>query len=443
MIRSSHLLSILILVILSTAAGCQLTANTGQTSEDLIPRENPDSPNASYINGKWYTIDGQDSRFTERTLYSQNGLFSSEEPARIDTVIDLRGAYIVPPLGDAHNHAFADEYSVGFSKDLFLENGIFYALNLTNPYSGAVVVMDTISRPETIDVAYSHGGISAKKGSRPHPASVMERSYGYLSADTTTRWPLEGNAYWFMNSEEDFTDKWPQLMDQNPDVVKVYIMRYGEQDSDLPECGYGLCPNVLQMITDSAQAEGKRVFAHVNTAKDFQLALVSGVNAISHLPLGNDGLTINDAPPLTLADTTIRKAGEMGITLTPTAHLLSEDLKSFRTDTLSDIIALQRDQLQKLKEAGVTVALGADGWNDDPTREVMHLNAYDIFTNRELLKIWSYDTPKTVFPNRKIASFSDGYEASFVALGCDPTSEFTCIKNIKTLVKNGVMINID
>ena len=117
----------------------------------------------------------------------------------------------------------------------------------------------------------------------------------------------------------------------------------------------------------------------------------------SHLPLGNDGLTIHDAPPLTLADSTIRKAGEMGITLTPTAHLLSEDLKSFRTDTLSDIIALQRNQLQKLKQAGVTIALGADGWNDDPTREVMHLNAYDIFTNRELLKIWSYDTPKTVF----------------------------------------------
>ena len=404
---------------------------------------NPDAPNTAFINGIWFVNDDRDINFESKDIYSVNGVFTEEEPVRIDTVINLQNTYIVPPFGDAHNHAFADYYSVGFSDDLFLKRGIFYSMNLTNPYTGAESVSGLVNTPESIDVAYSHGGISANKGSRPHPASIMERLYSYMAEDTTSQWPLEGNAHWFMNSEEDVKQKWPDLMAQNPDVIKVYIMRYGEDDSDLPDCGFGLCPDELEMIVDSANAADKRVFAHINTATDFQLALDMGVDGITHLPLGNDGLTIEDAEQFTLSESTIQQAGEMEIILTPTAHLLTEELESFRQDTLSDIIALQRSQLRKLRDAGVTIALGADGWDDDPLREVMYMNAYNFFSNAELLTILAQDTPTTIFPERKIASLSEGFEASFLALDCNPIMEFNCIEKIKTIIKQGVHINLN
>ena len=418
------------LILFISIFGC---SNTSE-DENLTPRENPLAMNASYINGQWLTVNGE---FSDQTLYSVNGIFRAEEPARIDTVIDLQGAYVIPPFGDAHNHAFGDRYSVGFSDDVFLARGFFYGMNLTNPYSSAAALIDTLSRPETIDVAFSHGGISAPKGSRPHPATVMKRVYSYLTSDTTSQWTLEGDAYWFMTSKEQIEEKWPQLMNQNPDVIKVYIMRYGEDNPDLPECGYGLCPEELKIITDSARANNKRVFAHVNTARDFQLALDVGVDGIAHLPLGNDGVTIEDAGPLTLADSTIQQAGEMGIILTPTAHLLTRDLDSFRTDTLTAVIGLQREQLRRLKESGVTLALGADGYSDNPLREVMHLSAYDVFDNSELLRILSIDTPKVIFPDRKFAALKAGYEASFVSLECNPIEDFSCVERVDTLVKQG------
>lgn len=416
---------------------CSLSKTDSTTTENLEARVNTNSGAIAYTNGNWYEWTGSEVTFSSGDRYSVNGVFTSEQPANIDTTINLKGSYVVPPFGDAHNHAFADSYSVGFADDLFVGQGIFYALNLTNPYSGAQRVKDSVNLPTSIDVAYAHGGITAQRVDRPHPAYVMEQVYGYLVSDTTKQWPLEGNAYWFMDSEEEVKEKWPRLISQDPDVIKVYIMRYGENDPQIPECGYGLCPEELTAIVDSAHTAGKRVFAHVNTAKDFQLALDVGVDAISHLPLGNDGITIDDAGPLTLADSTIKQAGQMKITLTPTAHLLSEDLETFRTDTLADVVGLQLDQLQKLKEAGVTIALGADGWDDDPLREVMHLHSYEVFTNTELLKIWSQDTPKAIFPNRKFGKLADGYEASFIGLGCNPLENFTCVKSIDMLVKQG------
>ena len=410
-------------------------------NQRLIAKENPTAPNTAYINGLW--LDEKMS-FRQRTLYSVNGIFTTTKPGRIDTVINLQNTYVVPPFGDAHNHAFADTRSMKFSKRVYLERGFFYSLNLTNLYTEAKKLKETTEQPATIDVAYSHGGITALNNNRPHPAALMERVYGSMAEDTSKEWPLEGNAYWFMNSKKLVQEKWQQLMSQDPDVIKVYIMQSNSTTTSSNSCGVGLCPDILQTITDSAHANGKRVFAHVNTAHDFQLALDSNVDAIAHFPIINRSLSINRAlSSYALADSTIEQAGKMNVTLIPTASLLNRNFSTAATSELTDIIKLQRDQMRKLKNAGVTLALGADGYEGNPQIESMYMDTYDFFSDSELLELLSYNTPKTIFPNRKIASFADGFEASFVALECDPTSEFSCIKNIKTLVKNGAMITVD
>jgi len=54
-----------------------------------------------------------------------------------------------------------------------------------------------------------------------------------------------------------------------------------------------------------------------------------------------------------------------------------------------------------------------------------------------ILKIWCEDTPRTIFPNRKLGLLAEGYEASFLVLDGDPLADFEQTKNIRLRFKQG------
>ena len=396
-------------------------------------------PTVAYVDG--HVWDGE--HFVKRTLFVQSGRFVKETTA-VDTTIDLDGGYVVPPFGDAHTHSLGvGGISVPVAHNVFMQNGVFYAADLTNPYSEIAAVrewrgMESMSirewfeKPMTIDVAFALGGITAT-GSWPAPAFEPEDS-----PDAT--WTAEGDAFWFMDTVEDVQEKWPEYIAQEPDIVKVYIS-YVDHDEGRGECGVGLCPEVLRVIVKRAHDAGKRVFAHVNTAADVSLALEAGVDALAHLPLGNDGISIEEAGPYLLSTETIRRIGEKNMVVVPTALLLVENLEEFRTDTLQQEITLQRRQIRRLHEARARIALSGHNWRVTSLREAMYFHVYDFFGNRTLLNLWSQTTPQAIFPDRKLGRLAPGYEASFLVLGCNPIENFDCVRDIRRGIKEGHMLN--
>lgn len=66
------------------------------------------------------------------------------------------------------------------------------------------------------------------------------------------------------------------------------------------------------------------------------------------------------------------------------------------------------------------------------------MRKYDMFSNTILLNMLTDTTPRTIFPDRKIGRLSDGYEASFLALECNPLKKFDCVKNIGLDIKQGI-----
>lgn len=171
------------------------------------------------------------------------------------------------------------------------------------------------------------------------------------------------------------------------------------------------------------------------------MALEAGVDALAHLPLGNDGISIEESEPYILSAETIQRIGEKNMIVVPTALLLVEDLNEFRTDTLQQEIALQRRQIRRLHEAGARIALSGHNWKTPSLREAMYFHAYDFFDNRTLLNLWSRTTPQAIFPARKIGKLAPGYEASFLSLGCNPTENFDCVKNVQRRVKEGHILS--
>lgn len=97
--------------------------------------------------------------------------------------------------------------------------------------------------------------------------------------------------------------------------------------------------------------------------------------------------------------------------------------------------------LRHLKDAGVRLAIGSDTTpGAGALTEVNFLHETGLFSNLELLKMWSETTPRVIFPHRKIGALREGYEADFLVLQGNPIKDFTQVLNITMRVKHGELV---
>lgn len=372
--------------------------------------------------------------FAERTLFVHEGRFV-EQVQDPEATVDLHGGYVIPPFGDAHTHMLADSQSISLADSLFLQDGVFYVLVLNNSYSGAMEFGSRFGGPATIDVSYAHGGITST-GS--HPAPLYERIFGDEGEGAGTTWSLLEDAYWFMDSVADVAEQWSEYIAQDPDVVKVYLMdvKGGLKKGDMTD--HGLRPEVLRAVVERAHAAGKRVFAHANTADDFRLALEADVDGMAHILDNNLCSSDQDREKYQLDVQTIRQAVEQEISVITTVWTHVDGTSALlQPDAVRCAIQFSRKAAGRLNDAGISLALGADSWEDSSLMEAQLFHAWDFFDNRTLLNLLTRTTAKVIFPHRKLGELVPGYEASFLSLDCDPVGNFECVKNIRLGVKEG------
>ena len=84
--------------------------------------------------------------------------------------------------------------------------------------------------------------------------------------------------------------------------------------------------------------------------------------------------------------------------------------------------------------------MGSDTYRGDSWLEVEYLATTGVFSNTELLKMFSVETPKAIYPKRKIAEFKNGYEASFLVVKNNPMIDIMNAKEIYFAVKQGTVL---
>ncbi len=89
--------------------------------------------NYKFINGNWF--DGK--KFKRKTFYSVNGIFSNNQPRKIDETVDFKNGFIIPPFGDAHTHNLDGTRDLERMFKVYLEEGTFYVQVLGNYATGA------------------------------------------------------------------------------------------------------------------------------------------------------------------------------------------------------------------------------------------------------------------------------------------------------------------
>ncbi len=417
-------------IIYIVAALTYLSGNAQLVGNQQYAKKNPDAQVIKLINGKWFN----GTTFEEKTAWLHEGLlYFKFMHQKVDLTVDLQENYVIPPFAEAHNHNLESQYEIEKRIKSYLDNGVFYVKLLSSIKKRMDLVMHHYNQPSGLDVSMAHAPLTATDG---HPMGVRKRylDKGYFQGMFNNLKELEFHGYVTINSAEDLADKWDSIVSKKPDFIKVnllYSERYEERKQDTTYFGRkGLNPKLIPEIVKKAHAANLRISAHVETAHDFHVAVTAGVDEIAHLP------EISHGQPIDRADAKL--AAEKGTIVVTTISLIKKRKELPNYQALVDNIA---SNLRILKEEGVTLAIGSDWYTGNSVGEFHLVREQGVFTNLELLTMWTKNATHTTFPKRKIGALKEGYEASFLVLNEDPLKNLSRIQEtIVFRIKQGEIL---
>ncbi|WP_109437347.1 amidohydrolase family protein [Aquimarina sp. AU119] len=394
-------------------------------------KENFNSLTIKLVDGYWFN----GKTFKKETVWVKNGiLYFNNLKEEIDTVLNLSNQYVIPPFAEAHNHNLESNYELDKRIKSYLDNGVFYVKLLSSIKKRIDPLMHNYNRPDAIDISMAHAPLTATDG---HPIAVRKRhlGYGYFEGLFNSIEEIESHGYVTINNHEDLNKKWDNILSFSPNFIKLNLLfseEYEKRKNDTLYFGKkGLNPSLIKEIVRKAHASNLRVSAHVETAYDFHIAINAGVDEIAHLPEISNGKSIQRD------DIILAKKNKTIIVTT-----VSLVKKKKKKPNYKDLVHNISSNLKLLQQENVAIAIGSDNYNGNSVGEFEFLYDLNIFSNLELLKMWTENSTKTIFPNRKIGLLKHGYEASFLVLDKNPIDDITNInKSIVTRIKQGVILN--
>jgi imidazolonepropionase-like amidohydrolase len=388
-------------------------------------------PVTSLENTRWF--DG--ARFEPRPGWIVKGRFTFRQPTRVDIRLDLAGTWLVPPFADAHNHGIGtgDETRDRAMIQRYLRDGVIYMQSMGNaPLTRADRKRLGLDAPDSIDAMMAQGTITGYGG---HPMGLLRNvllPQGYFpgrTIDTLKDW-----RFYEIASEQELQAKWPKIRAADGDFIKFFLYSSDEYDARRNDDAFfgrrGLDPRLAPQIVRMAHADGLRAAAHVVNVADFRVALDAGVDIIAHLP-AEGMLTEEDA----------RRTARLRVPVVTTCGFLTRLARSNPQESAA-IASRQTPNLRLLKQAGARIVIGSDDPADTTTGELAHLRRLGVFSDAELLSIWTRETPRAIFPKRMIGSLDEGYEGSFLALEGDPLADWSATERIRMRVKRGQRIRL-
>ena len=371
-----------------------------------------------FRNGMWLN----DNVFEKGDFYAVDGVLRKHFEGTPSRVIDLKGKFVIPPFADAHNHGFGSSQRLNDEIQSFLSRGIFYVMNPNNVAKFAQDVRSRVNKPDSVDVIWSNGGLTSSGG---HPVQI----YARIAAHNQREWTpdIVKQAYYIVDSLRDLRRNWPLIIADQPDFIKVYLEHSEEHERRKSDPAFygkrGIDPGILPDVVKHAHDSKLRVAAHVNTAADFRTAVLAGVDIIAHLPL--ERITAEDA----------------GLAAENKTSVITTTLSHRPTDHVRDLSQIFRDNITILKSHGVRIALGTDS-DRSVLDEAENILALKAMNTQQVLNAATQQTAELIFPDRRIGRLAEDYEANFIVLQGNPLEDFSNIRKIELLVKQGQVVRL-
>ncbi len=386
-----------------------------------------------FRNGSWYN----GRNFTNATWYVSGGLLTQKVPiVKIDSVIDLQGKWVVPPMGDAFCSSVAGNASSANMLKMYIEEGTFYLQALYNTQEGRAAAQAELSKPMMPEMVFANAPITCSLGypflQVEGPAQNVKnpQQWGANYDKIKVGRKMQGNGYWFVDNKDALAANWDKIKAQKPDIISIVL--FDVQNSG-GKADKGLTEDMAKAVIKKAHKADLRVYAHIETADDVRLGLKLGVDGFANLP-GNAWNGIDDLKKYELTEADIKllvKKRTVLVTLLAHAQTASSN---------KAVIDFHNNILKRLLQANANVVIGSDDPQRTARGELSYwFNLYGLDYARALKAICE-NTPRAIFPNRKIGKIEEGFEGSFIVLLDNPLDNILKIRAISFKVKNGELI---
>lgn len=394
-------------------------------------------------NANWYN--GKD--FTPGTFWIKDGILLKKAPAQVDSVVDLENAaWIIPPMADANCLSVADNQDASNFIRSYNAEGVFYLNILSNSQKGRAESAKLLGKPQSPDAVFANGGITCSLGEpfwAYEPAAMEIRNLKQIEEKRPmirTSRKMSGDGYWFIDKKADLKLYWDKIQQQKPQNITIYLLDAANSGGKENK---GLTPEIAKAVIKKAHKADLRVFAVVETADDVRLAIKLKADGIANLP-GNKWLGQGSLSKYELTESDIQALAKKKMIVIPSfANAQTNAQMNGMNSVSADLLAFQGKTLVALEAAGVNLAIGSN----DPARTLRAEFNYWFQLGKlsypKTLKILCENTPRAIFPNRKIGKLEDGYEANLLVLPSDPTKNILMTRNISFKVKNGKFLTVE
>jgi imidazolonepropionase-like amidohydrolase len=349
-------------------------------------------------------------------------------------VVDLKGMTLMPGLIEGHSHLFLHPYNETSWNDQVMNESRAERTARAVEHAKATLMagFTTVRDLGTEGAAYDDVGLKTaiNKGIVPGPrmlvatrAIVTTGAYGPKS-NVAESHPLLGAEE--ADGVEGVSRVVRSQIGYGADVVKLYADYWATDEGATPT----FTVDELKAAVAVANSRGRQVVVHSGSEEGMRRAILAGASTIEH----GDGGT----PEL------FKQMKAKGIALCPTlaATEANDIYRGWKKgiDADPENVKAKRTMFRNALNAGVTICMGGDVGvfaHGDNAREMVLMVEYGMKPIDVLRSATSVNAE--VFKLKNLGNIKAGYLADIVAVDGNPAEDIKAVKQVKLVMKDGII----